>query len=182
MPRPEFLVLGRVVKPHGIRGLVKAILYAESWDPFSAMDGCWLGPPGGPYRRFGLERGTGQGQAVLLKLAGVDSPETAAGLVGCEIAIPRSQAPPPPEGSFYHYDILGLEVVEDGTPLGSVQEIMETPAHDVYVIRGPRGEWLLPGTRAYIRRIDLEAGRIEVAAAAGLLAASAEGDEDAESV
>jgi 16S rRNA processing protein RimM len=180
MGQPGYMVLGRVVRAHGLRGEIKVALVAEAWEPFRDLGRCWLGPPGGPYQGFRLEQGRGHGRAALLKLAGVDSPEAAAGLVGCEVAILRSQAPALPEGAFYHSDILGLQVWEGHRPLGSVREILETPAHDVYVIQGPTGEWMLPATRAHIRRIDLAAGRIEIEPWADLASPTSGGGESAE--
>jgi 16S rRNA processing protein RimM len=185
MARPDYLILGRITKVHGVRGGVKVVLYAEEWTPFRDLDRYWVGPPGGPYRPAGFHVEAEHGRSLALKLTGVDSPEAAAALVGHEIAIPRAAAPPPPDGAFYHYDILGLDVVAGARTLGVVREILETPGHDVYVIGGSAGEWLLPATRAYIRRIDLAAGRIEVDPGAdlvGLAAAEPEGEAGSESV
>lgn len=182
MARSGYLVLGRVVKPHGVRGDLRVVLFAGTWEPFRSLTQCWMGPSGGPFHPFKLVRGRGRNRMLVLKLAGVDSPEAAAGLVGYEIAVPRAEAPPPPEGTFYHYDILGLEVVEGCQSLGIVREILETKAHDVYVIQGPAGEWYLPATRAHIRRVDLEAGRIEIEPLAGLVNPSWGGEASAEAV
>jgi 16S rRNA processing protein RimM len=162
MGRPDFLILGRITKAHGIRGEARVVLYADDWAPFRGFSRCWVGPRGGPFQPVEIEAGSEHGRTVTLKLAGVDTPEAVAPLVGHEVAIPRTDAPPPPEGAFYHYDILGLEVVSGDRSLGSVREIVETPAHDVYVIQRDGGEWLLPATRVCIRRIDLAAGRIEL--------------------
>lgn len=166
MARPDNLSLGRVTKVHGLRGEVKVALYADAWTPFQRLTRCLVGPPGGPYRQLEIESGRAHGRAVVLKLGGIDAPDAAVALVGCDVAIPRADAPPLPEETFYHYDILGLDVVVGEQTLGIVREIMEGPAHDVYVIRGPAGEWLLPATRAHIRRVDLAAGRIELDATA----------------
>jgi 16S rRNA processing protein RimM len=180
MAQPGYMILGRVVKAHGLRGEVKVALVAESWEPFRSVGRCWLGPPAGPLQPFRLERERGRGRAVVLKLGGVDTPEAAAGLVGHEVAIPRAKAPPLPEGMYYHSDILGLQVWEGDRSLGSVREILETPAHDVYVIQGPTGEWMLPATRAHVRRIDLAAGRIELEPWVDLVTQTSGGDEGAE--
>jgi 16S rRNA processing protein RimM len=182
MAQPGYLVLGRVVKPHGVQGEVKVAWSADSWGPFRGLANVWLGPPEGSLRSFGLESGREQQGAVVLKLAGVDTPEAAARLVGCDLAVPRVDAPGLPEGVYYQYDILGLEVVEGDRSLGSVREILETPAHDVYVIHGPSGEWMLPATRAHIRRIDLVARRIEIVPGMDLVAATSGGEESAEAV
>jgi 16S rRNA processing protein RimM len=182
MAGPGFLVLGRVAKPHGVRGEVKVIAFPSTWAPFHALTTCWLGPPGGPFDPYRLEADRERGRSVVLKLAGVDSPEAAAALVGHDVAVPRAEAPDPPPGTYYHYDILGLEVVDAHRSLGSVREILETPAHDVYVIQGPAGEWMLPATRMHIRRIDLEARRIEIEPLTGLAAPTSEGGQNTEAV
>lgn len=185
MARPDYLILGRITKVHGVRGGVKVVLYADAWTPFRGRSRYWAGPPGGPYRQVELHVEAEHGRSLALKLSGVDTPEVAGTLVGHEIAIPRAEAPPPPEGTFYHYDILGLEVVAGERTLGVVREILETPAHDVYVIGGAAGEWLLPATRVHIRRIDLATGRIELdpgADLSGFAVAEAKGETGPESV
>lgn len=180
MAQPGHMILGRVVKAHGLRGEVKVALVAESWEPFRSLGRCWLGRPAAPLQPFRLERERGRGRAVVLKLGGVDTPEAAAGLVGHEVAIPRAEAPPLPEGTYYHSDVLGLQVWEGDQHLGCVREILETPAHDVYLIQGPTGEWMLPATRAHIRRIDLAGRRIELEPWADLVTQTSGGDEGAE--
>ncbi len=182
MGQQGFLILGRVVRPSGVRGEVKMACFADSWEPFRALSRVWVGPTHGPFRPLRLERAQAQDRAVVLKLAGVETPEGAAGLVGYEVTVPRVEAPSLPEGVFYHYDVLGLEVWEGDRSLGTVCDILETPAHDVYVIRGPAGEWMLPAARAHIRRIDPTAGRIEIKPGTDLASATSGGEESAEAV
>jgi 16S rRNA processing protein RimM len=166
MPRPDYLILGRIAKGHGVRGEVKVVLYADGWEPFRGLDRCLVGPSNGSFQSMRIQAVAERGRTVTLKLAGVETPEAAAALAGHDVGIRRAEAPPPPEGTFYHYDILGLEVVAGGRMLGAVREILETPAHDVYVVEGPAGEWFVPATRAHIHRIDLAVGRIELDPAA----------------
>ena len=182
MPRPAYLILGRILKVHGVNGEVRAASFAEAWLPFQVLTHLWVGPPEASPRRLRLEAGRLHGREAILKLEGVDTPAAASRLIGQQVSIPRADAPAPPEGVFYHYDILGLLVVEGERPLGCVRQILETPAHDVYVIQGPAGEWLLPATRAHIRRIDLAAERIEIEPMTGLVGPSSGGEGNAEAV
>lgn len=182
MAQPGYLILGRVIKSHGLRGEVKVACFADSWAPFRNLRRLWLGPTEGPFKPFMLEGDREGDRAVVLKLHGVETPEAAAGLVGYEVAIPRAEAPAPPEGAFYHYDILGLKVVHGDQSLGTVREILETPAHDVYVVRGPAGEWMLPATRVHVRRIDPAAGRIEIEPGVDVAALLSGGEESAEAI
>ncbi len=170
---PErFLVLGRILKPYGVRGEVRVASWAEASALFGRLVECWIGLPPAAWRAVPVEWTKPHGQAVVLKLAGVDSPEAAAKLAGWEVAIPREAAPDPPVGSYYHADLLGLAVVDGERALGTVAEILETPAHDVLIVRGETGEWMLPATRAHIRRIDLAARRLEILPLDGLVDAS----------
>lgn len=180
--RPSHIILGRVIRPHGVHGEVKLAWYAETWEPFQAVGTVWLGTPGGAREPMRVEQVRPHGRTLVLKLGGIETPEAAATLVGREVAIPREAAPPPPEGTFYHYDILGLRVVAGERPLGTVRDILETPAHDVYVVEGPGGEWLLPATRAHIRRVDPGAGLIEIEPWADLVSPSSEGGERPEAL
>jgi 16S rRNA processing protein RimM len=181
-PRPGYLVLGHVAQSHGVHGEVKVAWYPAQWEPFRAVATVWLRKADGPWQPFGVERARPRGRAVLLKLARIETPEAAALLVGREVAIPRQEAPAAPEGTFYHYDILGLTVMQGQRLLGTVREILESPAHDVYVVDGPRGEWLLPATRVHIRRVDPAAGVIEIEPWGDLVPPSAGGGETPEAI
>ena len=75
-----------------------------------------------------------------------------------------------PEGVYYHYQILGLQVVtDDGRALGTVAEILKTGANDVYVVRGEAGEILLPAIESVIRRVAPAEGTLTVHLIEGLL-------------
>jgi 16S rRNA processing protein RimM len=172
MPSSDRLLLGHVVKPHGIRGEVKVALLIETWEPFRGVPRCWLALPGGEPAAVEIEQSRGCGRTLILGLRGVRTPEGAAALVGATVWLPREALPPAAEGSFYQEDLLGLAVVVGERELGRVREILATPAHDLFVVDGPEGEWMLPATRAHIQEIDLDRGRIAVAAGvdvAGLL-------------
>lgn len=175
---PErFLILGRILRPHGLQGEVKVACLGPDPALFRRLRECWLAPSGGAWRAVPIEGVKFQPRAVILKLAGTDSPEAAAALAGWELAIPRDTAPEPPEGSYYHADLLGLAVTDGERSLGVVAEILETAAHDVFVVRGASGEWMLPATRAHVRKIDLDARRLEIHPMDGLLEETGGGGE-----
>jgi len=100
---------------------------------------------------------------------------------GAEIKIRFEEAQPLEAGVYYHWQILGLKVVtEQGGELGTVQEILETGANDVYIVRSEAGgELLLPAIPDVILEVNLEAARMIVRLIPGLRAgdeAGAEGD------
>ena len=107
---------------------------------------------------------------VYLRLAGIEDREGAAELRGRLLAIPESELEPLPEGQYYRFQLIGLAVISTGgEELGSVSDVLSTGANDVYVVRGDRGELLLPATDEVVREIDLESGRMLVEPLPGLL-------------
>jgi 16S rRNA processing protein RimM len=110
------------------------------------------------------------GQQYLLLLEGVTGRGAADGYRGQELFLGRSDLPTLAAGTYYHWQIVGLEVVtEEGEALGRVTEILQTGANDVYVVQAPGGaEILLPAIEPVVREIDLEAGRMRVHLLPGL--------------
>ena len=90
------------------------------------------------------------------------------------VQIPLEEAVPLEEGEYYHFQLTGLRVeTEDGQWLGQLAEVLSTGANDVYVVRGPRGELLLPAVDEVVLELDLASKRMVVRLMRGMLA----GDE-----
>jgi 16S rRNA processing protein RimM len=85
--------------------------------------------------------------------------------------VPAGEAAPLRKGQYFHHQIIGLGVwTAEGDELGSVEEILETGANDVYLVRrADGGEVLLPAIRDVIQEIDIEHGRMVVRLIPGLL-------------
>ncbi|RMF85794.1 MAG: 16S rRNA processing protein RimM, partial [Nitrospirae bacterium] len=82
----------------------------------------------------------------------------------------RDALPPLEAGAYYVADLVGLAVETlEGAPLGTLAEVIETGAADVWVVRGEAGELLLPATREVVRRVDLAARRVVVAPLPGMV-------------
>lgn len=113
-------------------------------------------------------------QYVLLKLGGVEDRQSAETLRNYLVRVPRSEAIPLGEGEFFLFQLLGMDVIsDDETWLGTVRDIIQTGANDVFVVDGgPHGEILLPDTEEVVLRIDADARHIIVHLLDGLLAGS----------
>lgn len=111
-----------------------------------------------------------QGEAVLLSLVGCDSPEAAGALVGRLVALPRAEALPPPPGHVYPWQLVGCRVVtEDGGPVGELSGIEPAPAQDLWVVRGPERDHLIPAVPEIVLEVDVEARRVVIRPPEGLL-------------
>lgn len=106
----------------------------------------------------------------ILQLTGVRDRDDAEALRGAVLLATREQLPEPGEDEWFVADLIGLEVVtDDGETLGTVAEVLTLPANDVLVVRGARGEVLLPLIDDVVKRIDLSGSRMEVHLLPGLL-------------
>jgi 16S rRNA processing protein RimM len=100
---------------------------------------------------------------LVLKFTGVDDRDVADQLRGKYLEIETTEIQPLPEGSYYHWQLLGLEVFDaSGSRLGEVTDILDNPANDVYVVGNGDAQVLVPAVSEVVRSIDLEAGRMVV--------------------
>ena len=153
--------MGRIVGLFGIKGWVKVHSYARPRAEILNSSPWQVKLPEG-WRELKVAEGRAHGQGVVVRLEGFEDRERAAQLVGAEIALRREQLPALKPGEYYWAQLEGLKVVNrEGVELGVVSHLLETGANDVLVVSGDR-ERLIPFIAAAIRRVDLEAGVIEV--------------------
>ena len=97
--------------------------------------------PEGERREVRIRARSGAGKRVLAKITGVDTPEAAAALMGWAIVVERATLPPPGKDEYYIHDLLDLPVFEEsGAALGTLADVVNGPAHDVWVIATDEGE------------------------------------------
>ncbi len=157
---PSHLVVARVLGSHGLRGELSCLILTEFPQRFRKTRQVFFGDP--PVR-YSVKRARLRGTIVLLSLEGVESVEAAVAMRGLEVLVAREEAVKLPAGRFYWHEVIGLEVRdEEGRTLGVVADILETGANDVYVVRTPNGELLLPAIQEVVRLIDPPSGTMTV--------------------
>jgi 16S rRNA processing protein RimM len=167
---PRFLIIGKVVRPHGLRGELKVKILTEFPERFQLLKEVYLSDESAEPRPYQLEQARHHQGFVILKLRTCDDRTAAEKLRGWLVQIPRELAMPLEEGAYYIYQVVGLQVwTEADEYLGRVVEVLEMPANDVYVVRGPRGEILLPAIESVVRQINLPAQRMIVSLLEGLV-------------
>lgn len=157
----DWVVMGRIAAPFGIKGWVKVQPFSE--DPGTLMDfESWRVGRDERQRIYPVEAVQGHGKALIAKLAGIDDREAAFALRGQEISLARSDLPSPEEGEYYWSDLIGLRVINrQGVELGKVDSLMESGANDLLIVKGAR-EHLIPFIAAFIGKVDVAGGTIEV--------------------
>jgi 16S rRNA processing protein RimM len=162
----EFLAIGRVVRPHGVRGELVLEMMTDFPERLSEVDTVYLGEAAEPHPLASARRHRKQ---LLLRLADCHDRDCADAYRGQLVRIRAEARPPLPPGRYYHHELLGLQAVtETGESLGELVDILETGANDVWVVNGPDGEILLPAIPDVIREVDLTGGRIVVHLMEGL--------------
>jgi 16S rRNA processing protein RimM len=163
----EYLVVGRVVRPHGVRGALLVEPLSKVIDSLQPGSQVFLGEKNIPAK---LVSSRYHHKRLMISLSGIDDRTQAEVLRGLEFKIRFDQAAPLDEDEYYYWQILGLQVVlESGESLGTVAEIIETGANDVYIVRDETGkEILLPAIASVILEVDLEKGKITARLMPGL--------------
>ena len=166
--------LARIVAARGLRGEVRIQPYTAHPQRIADYGHVLVGPPEGPFRSYRVQRVHRTGpRRFAMKLAGVDGPQEAEALRGMEVAVERARLPETQGDEYYWHDLMGLEVVTlQGEEVGSVAAILETGANDVFVVKGRRGEVLIPAVAQVVVSVDLDAGVMVVDPPPGLLEAN----------
>jgi 16S rRNA processing protein RimM len=152
------VAIGRIVAPRGVRGELKVEPLTDFPERFAPGQVIWLGG-----LRREVEGSRQQRSHLLLKLAGVDSAEQAAALRGELLEVPQEELHALGEGQYYRFQLQGMAVYDTaGQALGTIVDILSTGANDVYVVRGPRGELLLPAIEEVVKEVNAEGGRMVV--------------------
>ncbi len=165
MPKPDRLIIGRILGAFGVHGDMKVAIQSDYPERFKTLGTVFVRD-----RPYEVERGRLHGRHALVKLKGIDTPEHAATLTGLDMSVALADAVQPPEGRHFVYEIEGLAVeTVAGEALGRVVEILKTGANDVYVVHDDAGnEILLPAIPQVIRQVDIENGKLIVELLDGL--------------
>jgi 16S rRNA processing protein RimM len=166
----DFVVIGRVRRAHGTRGEICVEPVTDFPQRFDALKQVLLWEKGSEPRRHEIESVRWKGKIALVKLAGVDDRDQAAGLNGRLLGVRRSEVATTGEDEYYHFDLIGLSVVDEkGEEVGVVRDVLRMPANDVLVVRDGDREMLIPTVKQIVKDVSLDEGVITIERIPGLL-------------
>lgn len=155
MPDKELIHVGEISGVFGIKGWVKVFSFTDERENILNYSP-WLLKKGGETKVINVLGGTLQGGAVVARLDGVEDRDQAAALMGWLIFITPEQLPKAAEDEYYWSDLIGLTVeTVEGVILGSVENLLETGANDVVIVKGERQRAIPFLQGRTITRIDL---------------------------
>ncbi len=156
------VVMGKIVAAQGILGWVKVQTYTEYLDSLLDYDTWYVGNEQA-WRPVEVLEANVHGKVLVAKLEGIADRTAAERIRGQLIAVPRDELPEQEEGEYYWSDLIGLSVENlAGEKFGTLDSLLETGANDVLVVKGERGETLIPFIASVVQQVDLKKKTIRV--------------------
>ena len=166
----QYLEIGQIVNTFGIKGELKINPFTDDINKFNELKSMFV-VKNKELIPYEIETVRYHKNMVILKLKGINSMNEAEKLKGLYIKIDRKYAKKLPKGTYFIADLIGLEVYDENSNLlGSIDDIYNTGANDIYVVKNNLGKQiLLPGIPQVIKKVDLENKKIVVHLLNGLI-------------
>ena len=162
MDKSGLVPLGKVLKPHGIRGELKIFPYGETLGEMELGEKLLVVEDAGR-RELTLLRVRAQNRVWIAQFEELKNIDEARALAGKDLFVGGDRLPPLEEGEYYHFQLIGLSVVtKEGTTLGTLSSIFQTGSNDVYVVDTGGEELLIPAIEDVVCQVDLENGKLIV--------------------
>lgn len=175
---PETVAVGRILRPHGVRGEVVVEVLSDvpgRFDPGSSLlqvrEGRAAGSPTSPRLIVAASRPHKSGALVVFE--GIGDRDRAEELRGVWLEVPRSEVPAAEPGTYYEYELLGCRCFVGGEELGRVEELREDGGGLLLIVDDGERRIPVPFVRAFLASVDVAGGRIELDLPEGLLEACA---------
>jgi 16S rRNA processing protein RimM len=165
----NLLLVGKVLRPHGLEGLLRVRSYASSEESFVEASKVFLKPVLGEIHAYRVLSATPHKNIVLMKLQGVNSLEEADKLREAEVWV-AAEAIPRERGEYFWHELIGLTVLQEtGEYIGDLAHIIPAGGSEIYVVTCGKKEIFIPATYDVVKEIDLEKGTMTISPMEGLL-------------
>ncbi len=175
MGKAKMISVGKIIGFHGVKGEVKVLPLTDNPNRFNELGRIFICCDEGANDQNNsfvahVERSFWHKNNIVVKFQEFNDRNEVEPFKSLYIKIPREERPKLPEGKYYHDDIVGLLVYDqEGTYLGEVKEIKETPSNDVYVISTREREFLIPAIKQVVKEISLDKGIMKIELMGGLI-------------
>ncbi len=164
------ITIGKALKPWGVKGEIKIQPITDFPERFKELTRVYLVSPKGKEITCPVKSVRYSGSVPLLLLEGYDTPERAKALNGWLVKVPEEEAVPLPEGRYYWFELIGMEVFsEAGEKLGAIVDIFQTGGNDVYVMKRGGKEVYIPATQEIVKQVDRKAKKMVIHLMDGLM-------------
>ena len=158
MAKSQFLECGKIINTHGVRGAVKLESWCDTPQDLASLKKVYL-KDGAEYKQHKIKKASVFKQFVLFELEGVNDIDSAMTLRGKVVFADRDDISID-EDSFFIADIIGLSVIdlESGEKIGTLSDVLNLGASDLYEIKTENGQKLIPAVPEFVKEVDLERG------------------------
>lgn len=165
----KLLEIGKIVNTHGLRGEVKVVPWTDSAEDFEYIENVFLKIKS-EYKPLTIENIKYQKSNLIVKFAEINDINEVLPYKGMTVYADRDELGELPEGVHYIVDLIGLSVVtESGEEIGTIADVFNTGASDIYdVKREGKKNLLLPVIDDVVKKVDIENGRVTVNIMEGL--------------
>ncbi len=170
MPRNKYLECGKAVSTHGVRGTLRLESYCDSPEVLAKLRLMYRKTSSGEYIPMRVIASTVQKHMTLITFENIKSLDEAIPYKNTVFYADRDDLPTN-DGDEFIADLIGLEIVdmESSEKIGRLKDVISPGGRDVYVIDDVRGgEFMVPAVSEFIKKIDVDGGRIEVSLIEGM--------------
>ena len=166
----DLIPLGKIIKPHGIKGEVKIQFYNRDSDLMVTDKSVWIKTIDGQIKSYDIEKFNFQSVNPILKLTEITNREMAESLRRCEFLLSRSDFPELEDNQFYMIDLIGYQAFdEDKQLIGEVVDILDLSGKDILVVKKEDREYMIPLEDEFVTLFDFENKRVTIKVIDGLL-------------
>ena len=149
----KYIEAGEIVTTHGVRGEVKVLCWLDDPEMLCDFDRCRICGT-----EYTMESVRVQKTCNLVKLKGVDTMEEGQALRGKTVELYREDIS---DDVIFGAELIGVDVYAQDTLLGKIEDVLDYPGNQVYVVRGEH-EYMIPAVKAFVLSTDLDANRMHV--------------------
>ena len=165
----DLILLGKIIRPHGLKGLLRVQSYADSENSFIAAETLFLKTEEGRWHEYAVISANRHKNYFMVALEGIDNRDKAEKYSGVELYIKRETVPLDADEYFWD-ELVGLSVcLESGKTLGRIDRIVATGSNDIFIVKEGSKEYYIPAIHDVVKQIDLEKGRMTIFVMEGLL-------------
>ena len=148
-----YIEAGEIVTTHGVRGEMKILTWLDSPENLCDFERCCIDG-----KEYKIENCRVQKTCNLLKVAGIDTMEAAQAMRGKIVELYREDIS---DDVIFGVELIGVDVYAQDTLLGKIEDVLDYPGNQVYVVRGEH-EYMIPAVKAFVLSTDLDANRMHV--------------------
>ncbi len=170
MQKSECFFLGKITKPHGLKGEVTVWLDVDNPDDYEGLDAVFLEIKNElvPFIISDIQI---RGKKSIAKFEDINKIEQTESVVGAELYLPLTSLPKLSGKKFYYHEVIGFEIYDNNLQksIGLLKAIYESSGQDLFGIDANGVEILVPIVDEFIVAVDRTIKRIEINAPDGLL-------------